>query len=113
MKNEVNQISALGKRPTLTAVTTTATSRHINHLSSYLDLSFSAGSFLYSRLLHFAPTFTGKAFDGAAIDPKVLQKQQEDLQKQLEERAKKQRQDLEKQNGGAAPVIPPAAPKAP
>jgi len=53
----------------------------------------------------------GKAFDGPAIDPKLLQKQQEDLQKQLEERAKKQRQDLENQSGGAA--VPAPAPKTP
>ena len=60
----------------------------------------------------------GKAFDGPAVDPKVLaaqqQAQQQELQKQLEERAKAQRQSLEK---GAAPAAPapgapaPAAPK--
>ena len=55
----------------------------------------------------------GKAFDGPAIDPKVLQAKQEqmqqDLQKQLEEKAKTQRQQLEQQNG-AAPAAKPAAP---
>lgn len=55
-----------------------------------------------------------KAFDGPAIDPKVLQAQQEqqqqELQKQLEARAKAQREQLEK--GGAAQPAP-AAPAAP
>ena len=53
------------------------------------------------------------AFDGAAIDPKVLQAQQEEmakqqqaLQKQLEERAAAERQRLEAQGGAGA-----AAPK--
>lgn len=57
----------------------------------------------------------GTAFDGAPIDPKVLQAQQEELakqqqalQKQLEERAAQERQRLE---GGAAPA--PGAPAAP
>ncbi len=57
----------------------------------------------------------GKAFDGPAIDPKVLQDQQQAqqqaLQKQLEDRAKAQRQSLEK--GGAAPVAPAPAPVPP
>ncbi len=55
----------------------------------------------------------GTAFDGAAIDPKVLQAQQEEmakqqqaLQKQLEERAAAERQRLEAQGGAGA-----AAPK--
>ena len=53
----------------------------------------------------------GKAFDGAAVDPKVLQQQQEELQRQLEERAKKQREELEK-GGAAAPApVPAPAPK--
>lgn len=52
----------------------------------------------------------GKAFDGAAIDPKVLQQQQEQLQKNLEEAAKKKREELEK-GGAAAPA--PGAPAAP
>lgn len=54
----------------------------------------------------------GKAFDGPAVDPKVLQQQQEaqqqELQRQLEERAKQQREMLEK--GGAAATPPAAAP---
>ena len=59
----------------------------------------------------------GPAFDGPAIDPKVLQaqqeelaKQQQSLQKQLEERAAQERQRLEGQGGAAAPAAP-AAPK--
>lgn len=53
----------------------------------------------------------GKAFDGAPIDPKVLQAQQEALQKQLEARAQQERQKLENQQKAAAPA--PAAPAAP
>ena len=52
----------------------------------------------------------GGAFDGPAVDPKVLQAQQEEmqkqqqaLQKQLEERAAAERQRLEGQGGAAAP----------
>ena len=56
----------------------------------------------------------GKAFDGAAIDPKVLQAQQEqqqaELQRQLQERAKQQRQQLEGTGAPAAPAPAPAAP---
>ena len=53
----------------------------------------------------------GAAFDGPSIDPKVLQQQQEELQKQLEEQARKQRDLLEKQSQqGVQP--PPAAPVA-
>jgi invasion protein IalB len=48
------------------------------------------------------------AFDGPAVDPKVLEQQQQELQKQLEEKAKQQREQLEKQQSGA-----PAAPAAP
>ncbi len=64
----------------------------------------------------------GKAFDGPAMDPKVLQQQQQEvlqqqqaqqqeLQRQLEERAKQQRETLEK--GGATPPAAPPAPAAP
>lgn len=58
----------------------------------------------------------GKVFDGAPIDPKVLQEQeqqvQQDLQRQLEERARQQRQSLEQGGQGAAPAAgqAPAAP---
>jgi invasion protein IalB len=52
----------------------------------------------------------GAAFDGPAIDPKVLEQQNQELQKQLEEKAKLAREQLEKQNGAAAPTAPaPAA----
>ena len=54
----------------------------------------------------------GKAFDGAAIDPKVLQQQQEQLQKNLEEAAKKKREELEK-GGATAPAPGAPAPAAP
>lgn len=60
----------------------------------------------------------GKAFDGPAIDPKVLESQQQELQKQLEAKAKAQRQQLEQQTGaapaaGAPAPAPAAAPAAP
>ncbi len=55
----------------------------------------------------------GKAFDGPPIDPKVLEQQQAaqqaELQKQLEERAKAQRQSLEQGGAAATPGAP--APK--
>ena len=58
----------------------------------------------------------GKAFDGPAIDPKVLQAKQEqmqqDLQKQLEAKALAQRQQLE-QGKAAAPATPAAPAPAP
>jgi invasion protein IalB len=50
----------------------------------------------------------GVAFDGPAADPKVLEQQNQELQKQLEEKAKAQREQLEKQQS-AAPA--PAAPQ--
>jgi invasion protein IalB len=55
------------------------------------------------------------AFDGAPVDPKVLEQQNQELQKQLEEKARLQRELLEKQNGQAAPSgqAAPAAPAAP
>lgn len=55
----------------------------------------------------------GKAFDGPAIDPKVLQAQQEELQKQLEAKAKQQRQVLEQQQGGGTAPATPATPATP
>jgi invasion protein IalB len=48
------------------------------------------------------------AFDGPAVDPKVLEQQNAELQKQLEEKARQQRQQLEQQQG-TAPATP--APK--
>jgi invasion protein IalB len=46
------------------------------------------------------------AFDGPPVDPKVLQQQNEQLQKQLEEKARQQREQLEKQQPPAASVAP-------
>lgn len=49
----------------------------------------------------------GTAFDGPAVDPKVLAQQNQELQKQLEEKARQQRQQLEQQQPGApAPAAP-------
>lgn len=58
-----------------------------------------------AREVHFVVPLDGfaKSFDGPAIDPKVLQAQQEALRKQLEERAKKERERLEKAGGGDKP----------
>ena len=49
----------------------------------------------------------GKSFDGAPIDPKVLEEQQKALEQQLQKRAEEERKRLEAQQG-AAPA--PAAP---
>jgi invasion protein IalB len=46
------------------------------------------------------------AFDGPAVDPKVLEQQSQELQKQLEEKARVQREQLEKQSGQPAPQPP-------
>ena len=54
----------------------------------------------------------GKAFDGPAIDPKVLEEQQRKLQAELEKRSDELRKRLESSAGGAAPA-PGAAPAAP
>jgi invasion protein IalB len=52
----------------------------------------------------------GAAFDGQPVDPKVLEQQNQELQKQLEERARLQRQKLEQQQStGAPPTAGPAA----
>ncbi|MDP2356119.1 MAG: invasion associated locus B family protein [Beijerinckiaceae bacterium] len=55
----------------------------------------------------------GKAFDGPAVDPKVLEEQQQALQAELQKRAEEERRRLE--GTGAAPSAPaaPAAPAAP
>jgi invasion protein IalB len=45
----------------------------------------------------------GKAFDGAAIDPKVLEEQQKRLELELQKRAEEQRKSLEGQPGGPEP----------
>ena len=54
----------------------------------------------------------GKAFDGPAIDPKVLEEQQKKLQEELEKRSEEIRKQLG-QSGGAAPAPGAAAPAAP
>ncbi|WP_036258603.1 invasion associated locus B family protein [Methylocapsa aurea] len=53
----------------------------------------------------------GKAFDGPAIDPKVLEEQQKKLQEELQKRAEEERKRLEAAKPGAA--ANPAAPAAP
>ncbi len=54
----------------------------------------------------------GVAFDGPAVDPKVIEQQNAELQKQLEERARQEREALEKQQGittgGATPTPTPS-----
>ncbi len=50
----------------------------------------------------------GAAFDGPAIDPKVLEQQNQELQKQLQLRAEEQRKRLEQQSNGAPPAVGPA-----
>jgi len=52
----------------------------------------------------------GAAFDGPAIDPAVLEQRNQDLQKQLEEKAKQQREQLEKQSSQAPQPAPAPAP---
>jgi len=46
----------------------------------------------------------GKAFDGAPIDPKVLEEQQKKLQAELEKRSEEMRKQLEQKGGAAAPA---------
>jgi invasion protein IalB len=46
----------------------------------------------------------GKAFDGPAIDPKVLEEQQKKLQEELQKKAEEERKKLEAKGGGAAPA---------
>ena len=61
------------------------------------------------REVTFAVPLTGfgKAFDGPAMDPKVLEEQQKKLQSELEKRSEDMRKKLEAEKGGA-----PAAPAA-
>ncbi|KQP49017.1 MULTISPECIES: invasion associated locus B family protein [unclassified Methylobacterium] len=67
------------------------------------------------REVTFAVPLTGfgKAFDGPAMDPKVLEEQQKKLQSELEKRSDDMRKKLEQQNaaGGTAAPAPAAAPK--
>ncbi len=51
----------------------------------------------------------GKAFDGPAMDPKVLEEQQKKLQAELEKRSEEMRKKLETQQG-QAPGAPAATP---
>jgi len=52
----------------------------------------------------------GKGFDGAPIDPAVLQAQQQKLQEELQKRATEQRQQMQATPGSpGAPVAPPVA----
>jgi invasion protein IalB len=57
----------------------------------------------------------GKAFDGAPIDPKVLEEQQKKLQEELQRRSEEMRKNLEASSaangGGAAPAPAAPAPK--
>lgn len=48
----------------------------------------------------------GKAYDGPAIDPKVLQEQQQKLQAELQKRAEDERKKLEAQKGGGGAASP-------
>jgi invasion protein IalB len=48
------------------------------------------------------------AFDGPAVDPKELEQRNQELQKQLQEKAVKEREQLEKQSGQPAPQAPTA-----
>jgi invasion protein IalB len=53
----------------------------------------------------------GAAFDGPAVDPKVLEEQQKKLAEELQKRAEEERKKLESQQspaGGAAPAPAPA-----
>ncbi|SFU82009.1 Invasion protein IalB, involved in pathogenesis [Methylobacterium sp. 174MFSha1.1] len=61
------------------------------------------------REVTFAVPLTGfgKAFDGAPIDPKVLEEQQKKLQAELEKRSEEMRKQLE-QKGGAPTAAAPA-----
>ncbi len=52
----------------------------------------------------------GAAFDGPAVDPKVLEQQNQELQKQLQLRAEEQRKKLEQQQSSGAPPTAPATP---
>jgi hypothetical protein len=54
----------------------------------------------------------GRAFDGPAIDPKVLEEQQKKLQEELQKRAEEERKRLEAAKSGQAPA-PAPAPAAP
>jgi invasion protein IalB len=46
----------------------------------------------------------GKSFDGPAIDPKVLEEKQKQLQEELQKKAEEERKKLDAQKGAAAPA---------
>ena len=52
----------------------------------------------------------GAAFDGPAVDPKVIEQQNAELQKKLQDQAEKQREALEKQQGVTTAPTPAPAP---
>ncbi len=52
----------------------------------------------------------GKAYDGPAVDPKVLQEQQQKLQAELQKRAEDERKKLEASKGTASPTGGAASP---
>lgn len=54
-----------------------------------------------------------KAFDGAPIDPKVLEEQQRQLQDELQKRSDEMRKKLEAPAAAATPATPGATPAAP
>jgi invasion protein IalB len=51
----------------------------------------------------------GAAYDGPPMDPKVVEQQNQELQRQLEEKARKQREQLEKQSGAQPTPAPTPA----
>jgi invasion protein IalB len=51
----------------------------------------------------------GKAFDGPAVDPKVLEEQQKKLQEELEKRSDELRKRLEQSNAAGSPGLPAGA----
>jgi invasion protein IalB len=68
------------------------------------------------REITFAVPAAGfaKSFDGAPIDPKVLEEQQRKLQEELQKKSEEMRQKMLQSQGGGAPnaqAAPPVAPK--
>lgn len=55
----------------------------------------------------------GKSFDGAPIDPKVLEEQQRKLQEELQKKSEEMRQKMLQGQGGAAAPAAPSAQAAP
>ena len=53
----------------------------------------------------------GAAYDGPAMDPKVLEQQNQELQRQLDAKAKEERERLEKQQSAAPATPTPTPPK--